>query len=94
MKSILSLAVSNSRKQKTGKPVRPLGVPALALFKQQSKLPDSDFVFPSLCGAHQKHGFYQGTKRVWEKVRKLAKIEGVVIHTFRHTKGECGGTCR
>lgn len=74
-------------KTKTGKSVRPLGVPALALLKQQSKLPDSDFVFPSLGGTHQRQGFYQGTKRVWDKVRNLAKLEGVVIHTFRHTMG-------
>lgn len=72
---------------KTGKSVRPLGTPALALLSQQPKILGSDYVFPSVDRSKSGSSFYQGTKRVWKKVRDLANLEGVVIHTFRHTMG-------
>ncbi len=72
---------------KTGKSIRPLGAPALALLSKQCRYSGTDYVFPSLNGLKPGNGFYQGTKRVWKRVRELAGFEGVVLHTLRHTVG-------
>jgi integrase len=72
---------------KTGKSVRPLGAPALAILSAQFRHAGSEFVFPSLVGARAGHSHYQGTKRIWTRVRQLAGLEDVVLHTFRHTMG-------
>ncbi len=72
---------------KTGKSIRPLGESALVLLKQQPRFKGTEFVFPSFARSKLGDGFYQGTKRVWKRVRKLAELEDVVLHTFRHTVG-------
>ena len=72
---------------KTGKSVRPLGAPALSLLNQQTRFSGTDYVFPSLNGSRPGAGYYQGTKRVWKRVRELAGFKGVVLHTLRHTVG-------
>ncbi len=59
---------------KTGKSTRPLGAPALVLLSQQSRFPGTSYVFPSLNGTKPGSGHYQGTKRVWKRVRKLAGL--------------------
>ena len=68
---------------KTGKSVRPLAAPALALLAAISKEGKSPFVFPATSG--ESH--YQGTKRIWPKAIKLAKLPDVTPHTLRHTLG-------
>jgi len=72
---------------KTGKSIRPMGAPALTLLSQQSRILETEYVFPSIGGANAGKTFYQGTKRIWKRVRKLANLEDVVIHTLRHTVG-------
>ena len=68
---------------KTGKSVRPLAAPALALLASIGRHEKSPYVFPASSGdAH-----YQGTKRVWPKVTALARLPGVTPHTLRHTLG-------
>ncbi len=68
---------------KTGKSVRPLGLAAIALLRGMRKSSDSPFVFPAEWG----DGHYQGTKRYWQKLTKMANLPGVTPHTLRHTMG-------
>ena len=68
---------------KTGKSIRPLGAPAIAVLKAIDRNPDADFVFP----AERGDGHYQGAKRVWPKVVAKASLPGVTPHTLRHTMG-------
>lgn len=68
---------------KTGKSVRPLAAPALALLTSIPNEGKSPFVFPATKG--KRH--FQGTKRIWPKVTAMAKLTGVTPHTLRHTLG-------
>lgn len=68
---------------KTGASMRPLASPALALLASIHRQAGSDYVFPATTGK----GHYQGTKRIWPKVIKLADLPGVTPHTLRHTLG-------
>ncbi len=68
---------------KTGRSVRPLAGPAIALLNAVPRDPQSPFVFPSEDGST----FYQGTKRFWPKVVARANLPGVTPHTLRHTIG-------
>ena len=68
---------------KTGRSVRPLAHAAIAVLRAQARVEGCDFVFPS----EDRESFYQGTKRHWVKVVKLAKLPGVTPHTLRHTIG-------
>lgn len=72
---------------KTGRSIRPLSNAAIALLKAQSRKAGCDFVFPSDEDGEDKGVFYQGTKRYWVKVIKLANLPGVTPHTLRHTIG-------
>ena len=69
---------------KTGRSVRPLASAALAILKSQRRNEGSDYVFASDENAET---FFQGTKRYWVKVVKLANLLGVTPHTLRHTIG-------
>jgi integrase len=68
---------------KTGKSVRPLAAPAVAILQSIPRSRGAKFVFPSETG----ETFYQGTKRVWPKAMRLARLSGVTPHTLRHTLG-------
>jgi integrase len=68
---------------KTGKSVRPLAAPAVAILQSIPREHGVAFVFPS----EVRGSFYQGTKRVWPKAIKLANLAGVTPHTLRHTLG-------
>ncbi|RDJ18366.1 integrase [Rhizobium phaseoli] len=68
---------------KTGASIRPLASSALALLASIRPQAGSDYVFPATTGK----GHYQGTKRIWPKVIKLADLPGVTPHTLRHTLG-------
>jgi integrase len=68
---------------KSGKQTRPVGRAALeflAGFEPENANP-SDYVFPS--GA-SKAGYLIGLPKVWARVAKRAKIEGVSLHGLRH----------
>lgn len=68
---------------KTGRSVRPLGMAAVQIFRGIEREENSDFVFPATSG----ESFFQGTKRIWEKVKKLSGLHDVSPHTLRHTMG-------
>ncbi len=68
---------------KTGKSVRPLGAAALALLKIIDKQDGSDYVFP----AERGDSHFQGTKTMWSRAIKKARLPGVTPHTLRHTMG-------
>lgn len=68
---------------KSGKSIRPLGLAAAAVLNGIDKQDGSDFVFP----AERGDGHYQGTKSVWSKAIKKARLPGVTPHTLRHTMG-------
>lgn len=68
---------------KTGRSVRPLGRAAIEILRGIARVPDSDFVFPATEG----ESFFQGTKGVWPKVKKLSGLHDVTPHTLRHTMG-------
>lgn len=68
---------------KTGKSVRPLGAAAVALLESLPREVASGFVFP----AERGEGYFQGTKRIWAKAVKKARLPGVTPHTLRHTIG-------
>jgi len=68
---------------KTGASVRPLAAPALALLAALPRENGTPYVFPATSG----DGYFQGAKRVWPRVVKLANLPGVTPHTLRHTLG-------
>lgn len=72
---------------KTGFRIVPLGPPALTCL-QGIERGESPHVFPSQGG----DGHYVGTPRVWQRVRKAAKLENVRLHDLRHTYASFGIT--
>ena len=68
---------------KTGASVRPIAVPAHALLYSLARYGGAGFVFP----VSGEAGYYQGTKRIWPRVVKLAELPGVTPQTLRHTLG-------
>lgn len=72
---------------KTGKSIRPIGAPALALLSGLPRHEGTEFVFPALTGANALKTHYQDVKSVWAKVKDRAGLSGAVIHTLRHTLG-------
>ena len=68
---------------KTGRSIRPLGQAAILVLKPIERDPASEFVFPAEFG----DGHYQGSKRLWSRIIKLAELPGVTPHTLRHTMG-------
>lgn len=68
---------------KTGRSVRPLGRAAIEILRDVSQTENSEYVFPSTAG----ESFFQGTKGIWPKVKKLSGLHDVTPHTLRHTMG-------
>lgn len=63
---------------KTGPQIRPIGAAALKhLMGLKWK---GDYVFPATRGK----GYIVGVPKVWERVRRAAKLPDVSLHTFRH----------
>jgi integrase len=71
---------------KTGAKVIPLGPPALAILARLKPVEGSPYVFP----AEAADGAFQGTEKVWRKVRKAARLDGVRIHDLRHSFASMG----
>ena len=71
---------------KTGAKVIPLGPPALAILSELTPVDGSPFVFPAESG----NGVFQGTDKVWRKVRKAAKLSDVRLHDLRHSFASAG----
>jgi integrase len=68
---------------KTGKSIRPLGAAAVTLLESLPRQPGNNFVFP----AERGDSYFQGTKRIWARAVKKARLPGVTPHTLRHTIG-------
>jgi len=66
---------------KTGAQLRPIGESAAAHLLAQPKLETCGWVFPASNG----EGSFVGAPRVFQRVCAAAKIEGVSLHTLRHT---------
>ena len=68
---------------KTGRSVRPLGRAAVEILRGIPQRENAEFVFPACEG----ESFFQGTKQIWPRVKKLSKLPNVTPHTLRHTMG-------
>jgi len=66
---------------KTGPKAIPLNAGARKVLSELPKLEGATFVFP----AGKGEGYFQGTPKVWQKVRELAGLEGVRLHDLRHS---------
>jgi integrase len=71
---------------KTGAKVIPLAPPALAILSELSREGESPFVFPAEAG----DGHFQGTEKVWRKVRAKAGLADVRLHDLRHSFASVG----
>lgn len=72
---------------KSGRSIRPLPAPALALIAAQPRLSGSDFVFPGRVEGKP----LQELQRLWYAVRHAAELEGVRLHDLRHSVASFAG---
>lgn len=72
---------------KTGKSVRPLGTPAVALLTSLSKTSNHEFVFPS---DRLEGRAYAGIKRFYRGIFKAAGFVDVTPHVLRHSFASVG----
>lgn len=71
---------------KTGSKNVTLGEPAIELLKSIPKQDGNDYVFPGKNpGEH-----LVGLQKIWERVRKVAKLPDVTLHTMRHSYASVG----
>ena len=66
---------------KTGQKIIPLSGAALEILEHLPRLADKAFVFPAFRG----DGHYEGTPKVWRRIRKAAGLEDVRLHDLRHS---------
>ena len=66
---------------KTGQKAVPLNAGALEVLSGLPRLESSAFVFPS----HRGEGHYEGTPKVWKRIRAMAGLEDVRLHDLRHS---------
>ena len=66
---------------KTGQKAIPLNAGALQVLNDRKRLQGSDYVFPAFRG----DGHYEGTPKVWKRIRSMAGIENVRLHDLRHS---------
>ena len=66
---------------KTGPKAIPLNAGARKVLSEIPVLEGSRYVFP----AGKGDGYFQGTPKVWIRVRELAGLEGVRLHDLRHS---------
>lgn len=66
---------------KTGKSIRPLGTPALALLAELPRVTENPYAFPG----RDARSHLSDLKRVWYAVLEAAQLEGVRLHDLRHT---------
>ena len=71
---------------KTGAKVIAIGPPALAILAGLERTEGSNFVFPAEAG----EGAFQGTEKVWSKIRTAANFKDVRIHDLRHSFASVG----
>ena len=66
---------------KTGQKLIVLSEPALAILDGVLQDTTSDYLFPST----RANGWYQGTPKVWNRLRVSAGLDGVRLHDLRHS---------
>jgi integrase len=66
---------------KTGAKVIPLGPPSFAILETLKKKKVSPFVFPAEAGVNH----FQGTEKVWKKVKMKTGFEKLRLHDLRHS---------
>ena len=66
---------------KTGQKAIPLNAGALQVLNDQKRLKGSDYVFPAYRG--DEH--YEGTPKVWKRIRAMAELQDVRLHDLRHS---------
>ena len=71
---------------KTGAKVIPIGPPALAILSELKPVEGSPFVFPAEVGENA----FQGTEKVWRKVRTAAQLTDFRLHDLRHSFASVG----
>ncbi len=71
---------------KTGAKVIPLGPPALEILSQLAPVEGTPFVFPAEAGPNA----FQGTEKVWRKVRQASDLADLRIHDLRHSFASSG----
>lgn len=71
---------------KTGAKVVPIGAPALEILAAVPQVAGSSFVFPAASGG----GHFQGTDKVWRRVRVAAGLPDLRLHDLRHSFASVG----
>ena len=66
---------------KTGQKAIPLNAGALQVLNDQKRLKGSDYVFP----AYRGDAHYEGTPKVWKRIRSMAELQNVRLHDLRHS---------
>jgi integrase len=66
---------------KTGAKAIPFNAGAMEILNGIDVLEGSEFVFP----AHRGDGYYQGTPKVWTRIREEAGLNDVRLHDLRHS---------
>jgi integrase len=73
---------------KTGAKIVPLGAPALELLASLPRIDGNPYVIPGVIeGQH-----LIGIPRVWERIRKRAKLDDVRLHDLRHSFASVGAS--
>jgi integrase len=66
---------------KTGQKAIPLNAGALQVLNDQERLSENEHVFP----AYRGQGHYEGTPKVWVRIRSKAGLSDVRLHDLRHS---------
>jgi integrase len=75
---------------KTGAKTVPLGAPALALLSGLTRIDGNSYVLPS--DISDRH--FVGLPKIWERLRKRAKLTKVRLHDLRHSFASAGAATR
>jgi integrase len=66
---------------KTGQKMIPLNAGALQVLSEQKQIDGTPYVFP----AHRGDGVYEGTPKVWKRVKEISGLNDVRMHDLRHS---------
>ncbi|WP_375210478.1 tyrosine-type recombinase/integrase [Hyphomonas jannaschiana] len=66
---------------KTGQKLIVLNQASLAILESVPRMDGSEFVFP----ASRSDGWYEGTPKVWARIRQSAGLKNVRLHDLRHS---------
>lgn len=66
---------------KTGQKLITLSTPAIEILQRAKQTQSSTYAFPASSG----DGYYQGTPKVWQKIRIMADLNDVRLHDLRHS---------